>query len=503
MAVNIREQEAAVQFTARDYNFLTTFLSTHARTWMSGVLALADIGALLLAGLLALELRTFFGMISAVDLSVYAGIAPLVLIFVAIFAARGLYPAIGLGPVEELRRLVINTTLVFLILTALTFLNQTPPIYSRFIYLITWIFALVFVPLNRFFVRSALTRLRVWGEPVAIIGQAEYAAQISALLRRSPGMGLKPTLVCARGGAGGGEHGGGCPAVSGRQALQMPATGREAACRQCPAPMARMAFVVYSDYTELSAVREKYREAFERVVLVNHVNHGLDLSMVNVREFGGLSGLEIRQNLLDHWAQRQKRLLDILGATVGLMLLSPFFLLIAILIYVDSPGRIFYRQMRVGKGGRHFKLLKFRTMHLNADAVLQSYLQKDPALKLEWDQYQKLHKDPRITRVGSVLRRFSIDELTQLWNVLIGEMSLVGPRPMMVNQVDAYGEPYEHYIRVRPGITGLWQVSGRNKTTFARRAQFDVNYVMSWSVWLDLYLLIRTVWVVLTRDGAA
>jgi len=142
-------------------------------------------------------------------------------------------------------------------------------------------------------------------------------------------------------------------------------------------------------------------------------------------------------------------------------------------------------------------------MHLNADEVLRQYLAKDPALQAEWDQYQKLKNDPRITRVGRVLRRFSIDELPQLWNVFKGDMSLVGPRPIMINQIELYGRPYEHYVRVTPGITGLWQISGRNQTTFAYRAEMDVYYVMSWSIWMDIYILARTIWVVFRHQGAA
>ncbi len=120
----------------------------------------------------------------------------------------------------------------------------------------------------------------------------------------------------------------------------------------------------------------------------------------------------------------------------------------------------------------------------------------------EWNCYQKLHQDPRITRVGAWLRRFSIDELPQLWNVLMGEMSLVGPRPIMLDQEVPYGEIIKHYVRVLPGITGMWQISGRNRTTFSQRAEFDMRYVMNWSIWLDIYILIRTVWVVISRDGA-
>jgi lipopolysaccharide/colanic/teichoic acid biosynthesis glycosyltransferase len=141
-------------------------------------------------------------------------------------------------------------------------------------------------------------------------------------------------------------------------------------------------------------------------------------------------------------------------------------------------------------------------MHVNAEQMLEAYLAENQQMQEEWNCYQKLHDDPRIFRAGKLLRRFSIDELPQLWNVLLGQMSLVGPRPIMLDQETQYGDNLKHYVRVLPGITGMWQISGRNRTTFAQRAEFDVRYVMNWSIWLDIYILVRTVWVVISRDGA-
>jgi lipopolysaccharide/colanic/teichoic acid biosynthesis glycosyltransferase len=138
----------------------------------------------------------------------------------------------------------------------------------------------------------------------------------------------------------------------------------------------------------------------------------------------------------------------------------------------------------------------------DADQLLDDYLSLNPAEQKEWEQTQKLRCDPRVIRGGDFLRKFSIDELPQIFNVLLGEMSLVGPRPMMADQVKLYGENIEAYCAVRPGITGLWQVSGRNHTTFQERARFDRYYIHNWSLWLDMYILTRTVWVVLSRDGA-
>jgi len=198
----------------------------------------------------------------------------------------------------------------------------------------------------------------------------------------------------------------------------------------------------------------------------------------------------------------QKRSLDLIVSLIGLFLLLPVFGLIILLIRLDDRGQAFFCQHRLGKGGKLFGMYKFRTMKLDADKVLSDKMKREPELRAEWDSYQKLQDDPRITRVGRFLRRYSLDELPQLLNVLKGEMSLVGPRPILADQRDLYGSRFAEYIQVRPGITGLWQVSGRSDITFVKRAELDKAYIDFWSIWLDIYLLIKTVKVVLWRHGA-
>jgi len=172
------------------------------------------------------------------------------------------------------------------------------------------------------------------------------------------------------------------------------------------------------------------------------------------------------------------------------------------LVSLDSPGGAFFGQTRVGLGGRTFTMWKFRTMVACAEAVLAQYLAANPAAQAEWELNQKLKHDPRVTRVGRILRKFSLDELPQFWNVLVGEMSFVGPRPFFISQRALYGDAYDVYTRVRPGVTGLWQVSGRNKLDYDERIHLDEYYVRNWSIWLDIYILLRTCWVVLRGDGA-
>lgn len=197
-----------------------------------------------------------------------------------------------------------------------------------------------------------------------------------------------------------------------------------------------------------------------------------------------------------------KRAMDFLAALAGGLLLLPVIGLIAVLIKATSRGPIFYCQKRLGRGGREFHVWKFRTMFANADRILAALLHATPELEAEWKQQHKITNDPRITRLGRWLRKTSLDELPQLWNVVRGEMSLVGPRPIVRDEISRYAAGYALYQRVRPGITGLWQVSGRNDTTYQRRVQLDMTYVRTWSLALDFSILLRTVRVVLSGKGA-
>jgi lipopolysaccharide/colanic/teichoic acid biosynthesis glycosyltransferase len=193
---------------------------------------------------------------------------------------------------------------------------------------------------------------------------------------------------------------------------------------------------------------------------------------------------------------------DLLLAALGLLLLWPVFLLISLAIRFDSPGPVLYRQTRLGRDGRPFTLLKFRSMRWDADSQLSTLLDADAGFRQAWERDQKLWHDPRCTRLGVFLRRFSLDELPQLWNVLRGEMSLVGPRPILPGQRLQYGSSFKGYASLRPGLTGLWQVMGRNQTSFAERVFLDQVYISRRSLALDAAILLRTTWVVLSGQGA-
>jgi exopolysaccharide production protein ExoY len=199
-------------------------------------------------------------------------------------------------------------------------------------------------------------------------------------------------------------------------------------------------------------------------------------------------------------SQRTKRVMDCTIAVVVLIFCFPFFLTLAFLVAMDG-GPVFYRHKRIGRGGRLFDCYKFRTMIVGAHDLFDEFLAFHPSVVAEWQEAQKLDLDPRITSAGRFLRRTSLDEMPQLLNVIRGEMSLVGPRPVTQPELQRYGAHVREYLTVRPGLTGLWQVSGRNRLTYAERVALDVRYIHTRSIWFDFGILLRTIVVLLRGDG--
>ena len=196
------------------------------------------------------------------------------------------------------------------------------------------------------------------------------------------------------------------------------------------------------------------------------------------------------------------RIFDIVVALAILVVILPFLVVLTIVVFVSDPGPIFFVHRRVGYRGRHFNCYKFRSMKLDGDASLQRHLKADPEARCEWERTRKLRNDPRVTRVGAFMRKLSLDEFPQLINVLLGDMSIVGPRPIVEAEVDHYGRHFVHYCHVRPGLTGLWQTSGRSDVSYASRVAMDVDYIARKSLALDAWLQCKTVPAVVFARGA-
>lgn len=208
------------------------------------------------------------------------------------------------------------------------------------------------------------------------------------------------------------------------------------------------------------------------------------------------NNLAVKRNLALKYA------FDVTASIFGTLLISPILIVIALWIYKDSPGPIFFKHKRLGRGGKYFECYKFRSMCVNAQEKLKELLENDPKARAEWDKDFKLKDDPRITKSGAFLRKTSLDELPQILNVIRGEMSLVGPRPIVTDEIERYGKYIHDYYAVRPGITGLWQTSGRNDVDYKERVEMDSWYVRNWSVWTDIVILFRTLRVVVKGRGA-
>ena len=465
-----------------------TIFEGHIRLWMVGFLIAADLFSLFSAFFVASQIRQLPGII--IDPSYIKIFSLLAFTLVVMFGRNGLYPGVGLNYVDELRKIVTNTSFTFLIILGITFLLKTTQYYSRLILIITWLLALTFIPVGHYLIRRLLIRLHLWGDPVVIIGSAKKALPLAEHFKGNPQLGLRPIAILRS------DQCKSC--LLNEHTLNSICTLKA----QAHDLSLETALVVIENLNDIDQLVERFRTVFHRVILIKDKNGRYGLNGIEFLDFANAMGLQVKNNLLNPWSQMLKRLIDIFASFLGIVFLTPMLALIALWIKINSPGGIFYHQIRLGRNGQLFKMLKFRTMHQDADQLLIDKLAHNPDLKKEWDRYQKLKDDPRITRVGKFLRKFSLDELPQLWNVVRAEMSLVGPRPMMLDQRNLYGEAFGNYIQVAPGITGLWQVSGRNETTFTQRAELDNEYIQCWSVWLDIYILLKTIKVVFWQKGA-
>jgi Undecaprenyl-phosphate galactose phosphotransferase WbaP len=374
-------------------------------------------------------------------------------------------------------------------------------------------------------------RVGLWGKPVVVIGAGETGRNLVRMLREEWGLGLRPIsafdfrLLGERGryldGASysvrneGGKASEDAPQGSHRPRvlerrrakwmIEMGSKGgsvadalRRAKERGIDTAIFAMPHVRRENLLTCVAVA---RRSFEHVIVIPNLG-GVTTSAVTARNLAGTFGVEVKHNLLDPWALRTKRILDLVGTVAGAVFVVPLLIVISVVVWVDSRGAVLYRAQRMGKDEKAFSCLKFRTMVLDAEAELERVLEENPRLREEYLTYHKLRDDPRVTRLGRFLRKTSLDELPQLWNVLRGEMSLVGPRPYLPRESEEVGESQEEILRVPPGMTGPWQVSGRSHTSFEERVKLDDNYVRNWSVWLDLILLARTVEIVLFNRRA-
>lgn len=361
--------------------------------------------------------------------------------------------------------------------------------FSRLWVVLVWPTAILLIPLARIAVRRVLTALGLWRVGVAVLGEGGHFGSVTHLFERHNYVGyymayhskfaLEPEIPLSL--------------YAERLAADVRLRGGE------------MVFLMpsASEMPGLDRIVDALNLNLIPYVLIPPLQRlpYAGLSVQAVLNSDAIM-LTFRNGLMSPVRQLVKRIFDVVTSAILLVFLAPLFALISVLV-ASTPGPIFYGHRRVGRDNKSFRCLKFRTMVINSDQVLTDLVASDPEAALEWRKNFKLANDPRITKVGKFLRKTSLDELPQLVNVLFGEMSLVGPRPVVADELRRYyGEDVFYYLLVRPGITGLWQVSGRSQTTYARRVFLDTWYVRNWSLWTDFAILFNTIPSVLFGDGA-
>ncbi|MEM6750257.1 MAG: undecaprenyl-phosphate galactose phosphotransferase WbaP [Planctomycetota bacterium] len=485
----------------------TRTLAQRHQRWVAGRPAALDIAPapaprpeLTSAALLACDVITLaavsagvvfgYAAIAGVPAQGYFELWPVLPGLLAAFAVARLYSPGPLTPVEEIRRLFWSLTLGLLAVGAGMYWVESMARDTRTVLLVGWALSVVAVPAARTLLRFVCAPRAWWGCPVLLIGAGHAGMSALKRMKRQPELGLKPLAILDD------------RIPPGRRLGGVPVVGRPREALRFQRRRHLIALVADGDISP--AVRtpllRRLGDRFHRVVILPRTE-GLGALGVAAVDLGGRLGIEVRHRLLDPEKRWFKRVIDL--AIIGLFspLLAPLLLSIALAIRLDSPGPVFFRQTRIGEKGRAFQILKFRSMVQDADRALEQRLADCPDARRQWAWDRKLRSDPRITRVGRFLRKTSLDELPQLWNVVRGEMSLVGPRPIVEDEVRLYRKDFGLYKRVRPGLTGLWQTSGRNAVRYRERVAMDVYYVRNWSIWLDLYLLAKTAMAVALRRG--
>lgn len=462
------------------------------------VVALALADAVCIAIAWASVVLAYWRVAGGYTPNLYLDFWPVAPMFVVLNAMLGLYhgswmyPAAPLPPVEEMRRLMLSALIVHLaVVTVLVMLFQTMQGYSRVVVAISGIITAVLAQSVRNWARRALFSLQSGQIPVLLAGAGDVGRRVASILKTDAYAGFR--IVGYFNGVREADASlgvEGIPCLGSLKEIVAEAQRRDVkillACQDERLFRCQMKdFSAWFTYIEFLPTANAFPVFGAKTVT-----------------FDGLGGLEMVNQARKRVLRLQKWFLDRILALVAFVLAIPLFIVIPILIKLTSRGPVFYRQERLGRYGKPFRVWKFRSMHADADARLKRLIAENPDMADEWASNFKLADDPRVTLLGRFLRRTSLDELPQLFNVLCGEMALIGPRPIVEDEVKYYGTSYETFASVRPGVTGLWQVSGRSDTDYDRRVALDTYYVLNWSPWMDVWILIRTVLAVLLMRGA-
>jgi Undecaprenyl-phosphate galactose phosphotransferase WbaP len=402
---------------------------------------------------------------------------------------NGLYPGFGLAAVQEMQKVLYVVSLASVFLGVILFLQQLGMAFSRMIFVLTWFLSALFMMLGRFAIRNRFSRLPWWGIPMIVIGSQDRIVPVIDKLLQTRRLGFRPVYYFDPNTHTGQPISGVLP-VKNQQALQELVTQSKIQHVVLTNPVADFNTVEF----------EWMRDVFPNILFILDTAPFGSLWVRTIDVHGTLA-IETNYHLLNKQETIIKRVLDMILALLLLLVSWPIFILLAVLVRLDSKGPILYTQKRLGQDGEEFDSYKFRTMYEDADEKLHELLASDADADREYQEYHKLANDPRVTRVGKVLRRYSLDEMPQFINVLKGDMNLIGPRSYLPRELPTMGTYAKIILKVKPGITGWWQVMGRNETSFKERLQLDEYYISNWSIWLDIYIVIKTAWVLVRGEG--
>ncbi|MBO7146727.1 MAG: undecaprenyl-phosphate galactose phosphotransferase WbaP [Lentisphaeria bacterium] len=411
-------------------------------------------------------------------------------IFCRLYCGSLFYPGAGCTIVEEFKRLTLSVIGGYLLLFAYLALIRMSGYYTRFGLLLAMGVTILLLPIFRAWTRSFLRSMH-WGEiPVLIAGAGVTGALLKKELKRDKFFGFR---FCG---------------FLDDEAKQTDNEGNPLEILGKLEDAQKIAREKGIDYL-ITALPldvagkhlDNWLTHFQHILIIPD-KRVFPILWTHPVDICGLSSIEIGNRLKRPLFRFSKTLAEILIATVAIICLFPLGLLLSLMVKCSSKGPIFYKAKRLGINGSQIEVWKFRTMYADADKKLEKMLAENPEMEKEWREKFKLENDPRITPLGKFLRKTSLDELPQFLNVLRGEMAVIGPRPIVQKEVAYYGKYYSTFSRVKPGITGLWQVSGRSETTYERRIMLDMYYINNWSIWLDYYIFLKTIKEVLVGRGA-
>jgi undecaprenyl-phosphate galactose phosphotransferase len=420
-------------------------------------------------------------------------------LLLVIFFYEGLY--IRRMPfIDELREITKSLAILTVFLFALISVGNLAHLVSRLTILLMAPLALLFIGIARYWGKVLLHRFGIGTQKLLIIGEVAAAREIKTELLAEKTLGYRfagfipinqreeTALRKAKAT--------GLTRVGGAAEIEKILARREIECVLLATPSLSR--------EKNGALADKVYRYVHHVLMIPEMGSGALLNSELYHLFvNQMFLIKVRNSLTEKSARFSKVLFDLVLVILSLPVTAPLLLVIGILVRATSPGPALFRQVRIGQNGKKIRIFKFRSMHHDAEAKLAELLAKDPAARAEWKKTHKLRHDPRVTKLGAFLRRTSLDELPQLINVLIGDMSLVGPRPVTETELrQKYRDKADYYKLVRPGITGLWQISGRSDVSYEQRVNMDTWYVFNWSLHIDLVILYKTIGVVLRRRGA-